>query len=197
MTSVEEFRHDANQYAIASFFGDVEMKCSIRRKVEVLRMQVGIHRFKDPSQLSDVRIADLLRSHSRRLTFNGDASAHDLQRTFAGSVGRKRPLGARTKTPAPGRTSTTPSTSSAIRASRTEGRETFSCSANSRSEGSRARYRERAFFDVRPNLKRYLLVEAAGLNDSKSHRLCTGIMHWQHDNFSMSNNQVFVSLDIV
>jgi hypothetical protein len=48
MTRVEEFCHDTNQYAIASLFGDVEMKCSVCGKVGSVRMQVGIQGFKDP-----------------------------------------------------------------------------------------------------------------------------------------------------
>jgi hypothetical protein len=39
--------------------------------------------------------------------------------------------------------------------------------------------RKLAVFDLRLNLKRNLLVEAAGVNDSKSHSL----LHWQHDDF--------------
>jgi hypothetical protein len=169
MTSVEEFRHNTNQYAIASFFGDVEMKCSIRRKVGVLKMQVGsiVSRILFNSVMSASRIC--FAAHSRRFTFNGDASAHDLQRTLAGNVGGKRPQRCTNKNASSG----------------THFHHTFHFERNKglphRRTGNlqllsqlplgrqSCPYRQRAFFDIRPNLERNLLVEASGLNDSKSH----------------------------
>ena len=71
--------------------------------------------------------------------------------------------------PDPIRTSTSPSTSSAISASRTLGRDTPSCFARSRSGGSRDAGREFAGLDQASDLVGDLPVQAAGLDALERH----------------------------
>src|SRR6516164_9841372 len=92
MTRIEKLCYKANQYAIAGFFGDVNVKCSISRKVGFLSLLLRIHRLKDPFEFLNVVIAHLTGSHSSGFTFNGDASPHDLQRPLVGRMIRKGPL---------------------------------------------------------------------------------------------------------